>query len=128
MSATTTSRTAAVNPLTAGKLPRWTTPAVLVVCLVASGALFAAIGFGVGRVLFFAVVAFTIVMMVLSSRVEGSRRAKDRLATILVTSAFVLALVPLISSASTSPSSPGRCAVWSVTAVAPRTRSPAPSG
>ncbi|MGO1973033.1 MAG: phosphate ABC transporter permease PstA [Propionibacteriaceae bacterium] len=96
MSATTASRPG-VNPLTAGKLPRWTTAVVLAACLVASGSLFAVIGFGIGRVAFFGVVAFTIVMMLLSSRVEGGRRAKDRLATILVTSAFVLALVPLIS-------------------------------
>ncbi len=90
--------TAGVAGLTSGRLPRWTTGLVLAVCLVASLTLFAAVGsLGLIRVLIVGVLLFAVVAVVLSSVVEGPRKAKDRLATILVTSAFGLALLPLIS-------------------------------
>ncbi len=98
MSATLAPGAAGTATLTAGRLPRWTTGAVLAICLVASVIFFVAGGsFGVIRVLVVSVLLFAIVMVALSARVEGSRKAKDRLATITVTSAFGLALLPLIS-------------------------------
>ncbi|NYI71524.1 phosphate transport system permease protein [Naumannella cuiyingiana] len=49
------------------------------------------------RTIIVAWLLFAIGTVVASSVVEGGRKAKDRLATVLVSSAFVLALVPLIS-------------------------------
>ncbi|MFC7624561.1 phosphate ABC transporter permease PstA [Microlunatus sp. GCM10028923] len=86
------------NLYTAGKLPVWVLPVVLATALVLAGLLFLAIGsFGIGRTAVVGVILFTIAMVLISSAVEGARKAKDRLATILVTSAFCLALLPLIS-------------------------------
>lgn len=84
--------------LTAGHLPRYTTGLVLTLSVLASLSLFAALGsVGLIRVLVVAVLIFALVMVALSASVEGSRKAKDRLATIAVTSAFGLALLPLVS-------------------------------
>ena len=44
-----------------------------------------------------AILIFGIALYVVSRRVEGQRRATDRLATLLVTLAFLIALTPLIS-------------------------------
>lgn len=44
-----------------------------------------------------AILIFGILLYVVSRRVEGQRRATDRLATLLVTLAFLVALTPLIS-------------------------------
>ncbi len=84
--------------LTAGRLPSWTTGIVLTVALLASATLFFATGSpGFIRILLVGALVFTAVMVVLSLIVEGSRKAKDRLSAIVVTSAFVLALLPLVS-------------------------------
>ena len=88
----------ASNKLTAGRLPSWTTGIALTVSMLISLSIFAALGsFGLIRVLVVGAALFTVVMMVASTRIEGSRKAKDRLARIVVTSAFVLALLPLVS-------------------------------
>jgi phosphate transport system permease protein len=84
--------------LTSGRLPSWTTGIVLTVALLLSATLFLVTGSpGLIRILLVGALLFTAVMMVLALVVEGGRKAKDRLATIVVTSAFVLALLPLIS-------------------------------
>ncbi len=86
------------NLYTAGKLPRWVMPVVLAVALVLSGLLFLSVGaFGIGRTVVVGVIVFAVATVLISASVEGVRKAKDRLATILVTSAFCLALLPLIS-------------------------------
>ena len=86
------------SKLTAGRLPSWTTGIALTVTMLLSATLFVALGsFGVIRTLIVGAVLFTLTMVVVSARVEGTRRAKDRLAQIVVTSAFVLALLPLVS-------------------------------
>ncbi|HLT62708.1 MAG TPA: phosphate ABC transporter, permease protein PstA, partial [Microlunatus sp.] len=86
------------NIYTAGKLGRWVMPVVLVATVAVTGLLFLALGaFGIGRTVVVGVIAFAVVMVLVSSAVEGVRKAKDRLATILVTTAFCLALLPLIS-------------------------------
>ena len=96
MSATVATRPA--NKLTAGRLPSWTTGVTLTVALLVSASLFAATGsIGLTRILVVGALLFTVAMVVLSGVVEGSRKAKDRLARIVVTSAFVLALLPLVS-------------------------------
>lgn len=84
--------------LTSGRLPSWTTAVTLTVAMLLSATLFVATGsFGVVRILAVGLAIFTVVIMVASVTVEGGRKAKDRLATIVVTSAFGLALLPLIS-------------------------------
>ncbi|WP_152366111.1 phosphate ABC transporter permease PstA [Microlunatus speluncae] len=86
------------NLYTAGKLPGWTMPVVLAAALILTGLLFAALGtFGLAQVVICGAILFTVAMVLISGAVEGSRKAKDRLATILVTSAFCLALLPLVS-------------------------------
>jgi phosphate transport system permease protein len=90
--------TRAPNKLTAGKLPSWTTGIALTVAMLLSATLFVVLGsFGLIRTLIVGVLLFTLAMVVFSVRVEGTRRAKDRLARIVVTSAFILALLPLVS-------------------------------
>ena len=88
---------AAANPLTAGRLPTWSTWAALLVSLVAGmlltgvlGDVNPALGLAVGAVIFLAV------MHVWSLIVEGSRKATDRFAKHLVAAAFLLALIPLV--------------------------------
>ena len=94
--------------ITAAKLPSWTPWLLLVIILgvtfaafgliaAASGEPLNVVGAGVIGVALFATATF-----VFSRTVEGPRRAKDRLMTIIVTSAFVLALLPLISLALTT--------------------------
>ena len=87
------------NPLTAGQLPKPTTwlalaGAVLVGALIDSTLLG---GFDPGTTLFLGAVVFLPAMYVLALAVEGRRAATDRLATNLVTGAFLLALLPLVS-------------------------------
>lgn len=84
--------------LTAGRLPSWTTGLVLTLAVLASASLFAALdALGPIRILLVSVLIFTTVMMILSLLVEDSRKATDRLARIVVTTAFGLALLPLAS-------------------------------
>ena len=79
-------------------MPSWTTGIALTVAMLLSATLFVVLGsFGLIRTLIVGAVLFTLVMVVVSARVEGTRRAKDRLAQIVVTSAFMLALLPLVS-------------------------------
>jgi len=54
-------------------------------------------GPSVAGVVVLAVVLYAVVLYAASRAVEGPRRATDRLASILVTSAFALAMIPLVS-------------------------------
>lgn len=86
--------------LTAGQLPRYTTYAVFVVTVAATAgvlSLFSLANFV--AIAFFGGAAFFVAMFVISSSVEGIRKAKDRLARYVVTSLFLLALLPLLSIA-----------------------------
>ncbi|WP_432146350.1 phosphate ABC transporter permease PstA [Streptomyces sp. bgisy084] len=80
------------------RLPRWSPP---VIALAAAGA-----GVGIGRGAgldstvqwgLIAAALFVLGTFVLSAAVEGTRQAKDRLATSLVWMAFLIAVVPLAS-------------------------------
>lgn len=95
MSATTLPKVS----LTAGQLPKWTTWAVLVGSFAVMGLVTVPLfgGFNVAGMLVLGVIAFLIVMHILSLIVEGGRKASDRLAKHLVISAFFLALLPLVS-------------------------------
>jgi phosphate transport system permease protein len=92
------------NSLTAGKLPRrswlWVLLGSWLVMAAVFGVLWAAdaVGdFNIVGTLFFGTVLYCIAIYLLSFFVEGQRKAKDRLVTALVTSAFIIALLPLVS-------------------------------
>lgn len=103
MASTTATRPVA-NSLLAGHLPRWSPWALFIgswvvfilvyVILAAAGT---TQGFDVVGALFFGTVLFDILIVVISAIIEGGRRAVDRLVTSLVTTAFIVALLPLIS-------------------------------
>ena len=94
MSATTTQR----SELTAGQLPKYTAAAMLVVSFAVAAAIMALADLlSVGSVLVLGVVLFLVGMYVLSRAVEGPRKARDRRARYIVTGAFLLALLPLVS-------------------------------
>src|SRR5918997_3996697 len=84
-----------------GQLPSWATPAALGAAAVVVGGLLAITGFSVGLWAVGTVVVFAVGLYALSRVVEGRRKATDRLVTIVVTSAFLLALIPLLSVAVT---------------------------
>jgi phosphate transport system permease protein len=90
---------AAVPPVLAkqGELPRWAPWAILGGALVVIGALLAATGFSIGLWLVGSAVVYAVATYAISRGVEGRRKATDRLVTILVTIAFLLALIPLVS-------------------------------
>ncbi|MFS0866777.1 phosphate ABC transporter permease PstA [Microbacterium sp. 179-B 1A2 NHS] len=92
------------NSLTAGQLPKWMPWALLAACLVLSGAVFAVlntggdlIDFNIAGAVFIGIIVFAAALVALSTVVETRRRAIDRLATVLVSIAFTIALLPLIS-------------------------------
>ena len=107
MSATATTTAGITNSLTTGRLPKWAPWAVLGVSLVIFIAIFAIVGAANGTdinfpaAIFLAVVVFNILLFVLAYLVEGIRQAKNRLATSLVLTAFLIALLPLVSLLST---------------------------
>jgi phosphate transport system permease protein len=80
-----------------GELPRWAPWAILGAALVVVGGLLAAIGFSIGLWLVLSAIVYAIATYAISRGVEGRRKATDRLVTIVVTTAFLLALIPLIS-------------------------------
>jgi len=107
MSATATTTAGITNSLTTGRLPKWA-PWVL---LAASWAIMLIV-FGIGAAaageelnaaaaIFLGTVLFDILLFVLAYLVEGVRQAKNRLATSLVVTAFIIALLPLVSLLST---------------------------
>lgn len=79
-------------------LPRWVFPALTTGAVLVSLGLFAITPLQ-GQVDFvlFAALVYLVAQTVASGVVEGSRRARDRIATSLVFVAFLLALVPLIA-------------------------------
>jgi phosphate transport system permease protein len=92
------------NSLTAGKLPRRSPLWVLLASWAVAAAFFAVLslsgavdGFNVVGTFVFGTVLYCIAIYVLSRLVEGGRKATDRLVTALVTAAFVIALLPLVS-------------------------------
>ncbi|MFC4004555.1 phosphate ABC transporter permease PstA [Prauserella oleivorans] len=84
-------------PLTAGQLPRRAAPLTLLVVVAAAVAAWLLGGFNVVAAAVLAAVVYTAVIYAWSRAVEGPRKATDRFVTALVTCAFLLALLPLIS-------------------------------
>src|SRR5689334_6822021 len=77
-----------------GKLPKLAPWAMLGGAIVLATIL-AAVGISVAGSVVIGWVLFVVVLVAVSRGVEGVRKAKDRLATALVCSAFGLALIPL---------------------------------
>jgi phosphate transport system permease protein len=95
-------RTSALPPPSSGldiqgQLPRWAVPGGLGASAVVVGLLLAVVGFSVGLFIVGTVVVFAVGLYVASRLVEGRRKATDRLVTVIVSSAFGLAVIPLIS-------------------------------
>lgn len=95
---------ASAPSLTAGQLPKWMPWTLLGLGLFLSAVVFAILNLGgevrdfnIAAAVFFGLLVFGIALVALSAVVETRRRAVDRLATILVSIAFTLALLPLIS-------------------------------
>jgi len=93
--------------LTSGRLPGWTPWVLLGACLAVAGAVFgllAAAGgteFSLAGWLVTSAIVYLVLIYALSRIVEGARRAFDRFVTGLVSVAFAIAMVPLVSVAIT---------------------------
>lgn len=91
------------NALTTGRLPKWAPWALLLGSWIVVGVAFAIIGaggegdFNIAGTIFVGTVLFDILLFAIAYLVEGSRQAKNRLVTALVSTAFIIALLPLIS-------------------------------
>lgn len=84
--------------LTSQKLPTWGPWAAAAASLVISVAVLLSLGTASpAKVAILAATGFVMCMSVWSILIEGSRVARDRLATTLITGAFVAALIPLVS-------------------------------
>ena len=103
---TSASRTSSTG-LTTGHLPKWTPWVILSGALAIVGVVFAVIGTASGEGLnvpgwlILSAVIYLVLITVVSSIVEGNRKAVDRLVTGVVTIAFLIAMVPLVSVAYT---------------------------
>jgi len=104
MASTAMTRSAgAQNALTTGRLRAWVPWAILggsialMIAIVALGSAAADGDFNIALAVFLGVVLYAILIFTVSVLVEGVRQAKDRLVTALVATAFVVALLPLIS-------------------------------
>ena len=86
--------------LTSGQLPRFIEPMVLVGTLVVVGLVVFLLTqtFNIGVWLFFSAVVYLVAIGVGSSIVENRRKATDRVVRGLVVTAFVLAVIPLVST------------------------------
>ncbi|NAZ74363.1 phosphate ABC transporter permease PstA [Kineococcus sp. T13] len=85
------------QPMRQARLPRWTPWASLAAALVVALLVTAPGGRSLGGVVAITAIAHLVLIGVLSAVREGSRRAKDRIVTALVTIAFGLAMIPLVS-------------------------------
>jgi len=100
---TTATITPIVNSLTTGRLPKWVPWALLVASWAVFIAVFAIIAasngteLNIAAAIFLGTILFDVLLYIVSLLVEGSRQAVNRLVTSLVITAFIIALLPLIS-------------------------------
>lgn len=91
----------AVSPgdmnLLGATLPRWASWAAVALGVVVGAATMAAVGWSWAWFVIVTALVTTVVLVGVSRTVEGARRATDRFVTCVVTGAFLLALVPLVS-------------------------------
>ncbi len=78
-------------------LPRWFPYASLIAAIALGAGLAAVLGGFIIETAAFAVVIYVVGTTVASAVVEGRRRATDRFATTMVSAAFLIAMVPLVS-------------------------------
>jgi phosphate transport system permease protein len=81
----------------AAELPSWSPWAILGVTAVLVGGGTLLLGRGIGLAVVVVAVVNGLVTYLVSRVVEGPRRATDRLVTVLVTTAFLIAMAPLVS-------------------------------
>jgi len=99
----TTATAGITNSLTTGRLPKWAPWVLLAASWIAMSGVFAITGaasgegFNLVASIFFGTVVFDVLLFVIALLVEGSRQAKNRLVTSLVSTAFIVALLPLVS-------------------------------
>ncbi|MGP4110139.1 phosphate ABC transporter permease PstA [Streptomyces sp. 4N509B] len=86
----------AAVPLTHGSLPRAGAPVTLVGSVLL-GLLLYFVGLNTALCAILAAVGYTVTIYVWSRSVEGRRKSFDRLVTAIVTTAFLLAMLPLVS-------------------------------
>jgi phosphate transport system permease protein len=79
------------------RLPRFAALGLFALGIVVGGLLSALTGFSIALTVVYGVVLGTLAVHLVSRQVEGRRKATDRLVTTVVTSAFVIAMVPLVS-------------------------------
>jgi phosphate transport system permease protein len=82
---------------TAGELPGWSPWGILAASAVVAGGATLLLGHGIALAVVATAVVFAVVVYVASRVVEGPRKATDRLVTVLVTTAFLIAMAPLVS-------------------------------
>ena len=91
------------NALTTGRLPRWAPWALLgfswlvFVVVFSIIALAGNVEFNLAAALFLGTILFDVLIFAVTYLVEGARQARDRLMTSLVATAFIIALLPLVS-------------------------------
>jgi len=91
------------NALTTGRLPRWAPWGLLAGSWAVFIVVFAIVAmageteFNIAAALFLGTVLFDILIFAVAYLVEGARQARDRLITSLVSTAFIIALLPLVS-------------------------------
>ncbi|GAA1852043.1 phosphate ABC transporter permease PstA [Microbacterium koreense] len=92
------------SSLTAGKLPGWAPWSILALSFIVSFTVFGLLSLGgevvdynIAGALFCSMAIYVVLIVVISSISESRRVAMDRLMTALVSTAFVVALLPLIS-------------------------------
>ena len=78
------------------RLPRLAPLALGAVSVLVGLLLYLVLGQGIALSIFATWVVFAIMLVAVSGLVEGVRRCKDRIATTLITTAFVVALLPLV--------------------------------
>jgi phosphate transport system permease protein len=98
-----TTTTGISNSLTAGRLPKWAPWALLIGSWAVMSVIFGLVAAGSGAefnivlAIFTGTILFDVALFAITYLVEGTRQAKDRLVTSLVVTAFIIALLPLVS-------------------------------
>ena len=92
-----------INSLTTGRLPRWVPWGLLGASWLVFIIFFAMVAasndgdFNIAAALFLGTILFDVLLYVIARLVEGGRQAANRLVTSLVVTAFIVALLPLVS-------------------------------
>ncbi|WP_371131154.1 phosphate ABC transporter permease PstA, partial [Microbacterium sp.] len=102
--ATATAIAPTTHTTSAGHLPKWAPWALLAVCFAIAGTIFAFANaggdpadFNIALTLVVGMIFYMALIFVISTVAESRRHANDRLMTALVSAAFVVALLPLVS-------------------------------